>query len=219
MNFTFNEKGNEYDGRWFPVVWGDEIPEQIAINPIDIEVLGEEFECHPSHIDAILHVEAGRSGFLLREIPPSRPKILFEGHYFYKLTPKPVSKTRPDLSYRHWTRRYYKGGSAEWTRLRDAADFDMKNALKSASWGLGQVMGANHKLAGCKTIEEFIVEAFSSERNQLRHMINFISNSGLLNSLRSGHWDEVAHGYNGPAYLKNHYDSKLAHAAKHSEFA
>lgn len=208
-----------FDSRWFPVTWGPRPPEQLALGDSDIIEAAGEFDVPPAHIDAVRQVEAGSSGFLLNESPPSRPKILFEGHWFYKLTPEPVSKVRPDLSHPKWTKKYYKGGSAEWGRLEDAAGFDLLNALKSASWGLGQVMGFNYAAAGCDSIEQFVVEAFSGEAAQFKHMMNFIEHNGLMDELRRGDWRGFARGYNGSGYAANSYDTKLAAAAKASKFA
>lgn len=218
--FSYTEQGFELDGRWFPVAFDPEdIPEQHGLDDDDIELVALEHDLPPAYIDAIRSVESSGSGFLLKEPAPARPKILFEGHWFYKLTPQPVSRSRPDLSYRSWTRAYYKGGSAEWDRLRDACGFDMENALKSASWGLGQVMGANYKLAGCDSIEQMVLEAFSGEREQLNHMVSFLLKSGAEVPLKGGDWARVARIYNGPGYKKNAYDTKLAHAARTSKFA
>jgi len=205
------------DGRWFPVSCGAEAPPQHALTDQDILAAGVFYDVPAAHIDAVRQVEAAGSGFLLKEPAPARPKILFERHWFYKLTPEPVSKVRPDLSSK--TPGGYKGGSAEWTRLRDACAFDMANALKSASWGLGQVMGFNFKVAGCDSIEQFIVEAFSGEAAQFGHMMNFIDNNNLMDELRRGDWRGFARGYNGPNYAQNNYHVKLANAAAKSRFA
>ena len=66
-------------------------------------------------IRAIVHVEAAGTGFL----PDGRPKILFERHWFYKLTPLPVSKIRPDLS--NSKPGGYLGGIREMERVRFVA--------------------------------------------------------------------------------------------------
>jgi hypothetical protein len=203
-------------GRWFPVFWGDAVPPQNALDDEDIRSAAKHYNVPAAHIDAVRQVEAAGSGFLLNEAAPARPKILFERHWFYKLTPKPVSKTRPDLSSK--SPGGYKGGSAEWDRLKDAAEFDLLNALKSASWGMGQVMGFNFKVAGCDSIEQFVVEAFTGEAAQFNHMLNFIKNNNLMDELKRGDWRGFAKGYNGAAYEKNDYHNKLARAAKNSKF-
>lgn len=58
---------------------------QRAAANLDVEVAA---------IKAVVQIEAAGRGFLA----DGRPKILFERHWFWKLTPKPVSKIRPDLS-------------------------------------------------------------------------------------------------------------------------
>jgi hypothetical protein len=189
-------------------------PVQRAITAADIEELADAWRVPPCHLRAVLRVESAGGGFLLREPPPARPKILFEAHWFYRLTPEPVSKVRPDLSSRRWDRTLYRGGSLEWERLHDAMEFDARQAAKSASWGLGQIMGFNHALAGCDSVEDLIVEAFTGERQQFTHMLAFIENAELMGHLRHGRWASFARGYNGRGYRANHYDEKLAAAAR-----
>jgi hypothetical protein len=209
-----------FEGRWFPVRFEpDNIPVQYALTDQDILDVAAQCDVPAAHVDAVRRVEAGDSGFLLNEDPPARPKILFEGHWFYRLTPKAVSKVRPDLSHPKWTKQYYKGGSAEWGRLQDACGFDFHNALKSASWGLGQVMGFNYELAGCASVEEFVAETFSGEAAQFAHMINFIDSNDLMDDLRRGDWRGFAKGYNGAGYEANAYHTRLARAAADSKFA
>jgi hypothetical protein len=185
---------------------------QPALSDQDYKDLSSEFDLEIAMIRAVMEVESAGSGFLLNEPAPARPKILFEAHWFYELTPKPVSRTRPDLSTPTWNKRLYKGGSAEWGRLLDAMEFDEIQALKSASYGLGQVMGFNYTVAGCSSIQQFIQENFAGEYWQARHMMNFIVNKGLRNKLKRQDWAGFALGYNGEDYLANSYDTKLADA-------
>ena len=185
---------------------------QEALSEKDFQDLSREFGLEIAIIKAVMEVEAAGSGFLIKEPAPARPKILFEAHWFYQLTPKPVSKTRPDLSSPRWNRSLYKGGSAEWNRLLDAMEFDEVQALKSASYGIGQVMGFNYTVAGCNSIQQFIEENFAGEYWQARHMMNFIVNNNLLDELKRLNWAGFAHRYNGSGYRHNHYDTKLARA-------
>lgn len=167
------------------------------------ELLGVEVAA----IKAVVKVEAAGHGFLA----DGRPKILFERHWFWKLTPKPVSKTRSDLSNPKWGG--YLGGTREWDRLNAAIQFDRPAALKSASWGLGQVMGFNYKVAGYSDIEEFFKAMHHSEGKQLDAMMTFIKNhSGMVSALRSHNWAAFAELYNGPGFRRNQYDTKLAQA-------
>jgi hypothetical protein len=213
--FVYSYPYTSPDGRFMPVSWGQLTPPaQPAITDADLAQLADQWRVPKCHLRAVLSVESAGSGFLLNEPAPARPKILFEAHWFYRLTPQPVSQTRPDLSSKRWDRSLYKGGSAEWDRLKDAMKFDEVQALKSCSWGLGQVMGFNYAVAGCDSVEQFVVENFTGEKEQFNHMLNFIDNNGLMSHLRAGRWASFARGYNGAGYRANRYDEKLAAAAK-----
>ena len=188
---------------------------QPALSKSDYQDLSHEFGLELALVKAVMDVESAGSGFLLKETAPARPKLLFEAQWFYALTPKPVSKSRPDLSSPTWDQSLYIGGSAEWDkRLFDAMEFDEIQALKSASFGLGQVMGFNYPAAGCNSIQQFIEENFAGEYWQARHMMNFIVHEKLLNHLKKHSWDKFALGYNGSGYRKNGYDIKLEEAYK-----
>ena len=170
---------------------------QEALGKEDLHNLAGEFGLPVPCVQAVMSVESGNSGFLLQEPSPTRPKILFEGHWFYKLSSQPVSKSRPDLSYPQWTTKYYRGGSFEWSRLIDAMAFDPIPALKSASWGLGQIMGFNYASCGYNSVEDFVIDMHKSEYHQAKAMFNFIKQNGLLGKLRGKNWAGFAKGYNG----------------------
>src|SRR5690606_32198759 len=125
-----------------------------------------------------------------------RVVILFERHKFYMYSGNiPVSKERPDLSNK--VPGGYKGGEMEWDRLNDAIKYHEEGALKSASWGLGQIMGFNHKLAGYDTVFDMVEDFKESEYNQVKGMLEFIKRAGILPYLRRKDWKSVAKKYNG----------------------
>lgn len=158
-------------------------------------------------IRAVVSVETNGSGFLA----DGRPKILFERHWFYKLTPLPVSKTRPDLS--SPSPGGYLGKAREWERLNAAILFDRTAALKSASWGLGQIMGFNYAAVGYSSVESFVAAMYESEGKQIEAMCLFIvSHPQMHRALRELRFSDFARFYNGPAYRQNAYDTKLAAA-------
>jgi peptidoglycan hydrolase-like protein with peptidoglycan-binding domain len=194
--------------------------QQKALSNDDFVKLADVFKIDVPSVKAVMEIESNGSGFLLNESAPCRPKILFEGHIFYRQTSKPVSKTRPDLSYPSWTKRHYKGGSAEWGRLLDAMEFDPIAAVKSASWGLGQIMGFNHGILGYDNVEDMIIDAHKGEYYQAKHIFKFCQNhpSGkLMNALKAKNWTTFAYYYNGAGYAQNQYDIKLRNAyLKHS---
>jgi ferritin len=85
-------------------------------------------------------------------------------------------------------------------------------ALSSASWGLGQIMGWNHGLAGYEGLQAFVNAMYAGEREQLMAMVEFVRATGLAPALRRRDWVTFARGYNGPGFASNAYDTRLASA-------
>ncbi len=162
-------------------------------------------------IHAVLDVETRGGGFDHK----GRPKMLFEPHIFYRELQDHEERRRAvqsGLAYRKWGTRSYPRDS--YPRLEAAMRINKEAALRSASWGLGQIMGFNHVLAGYETVEE-MVEAFTQDEElHLRAMISFVKASGLDDELRAHDWRGFARGYNGPGYAKNGYHTKLSAAFK-----
>lgn len=162
----------------------------------------------PEVMLAVVDVEAGGSGFGA----DGRLKMLFEAHVFHQQTRGVYDHVAPTLSTPRWDRSLYLGGTAEYGRLRAAMALDEPAALESASWGLPQILGMNHNLAGYTTAFA-LVEAFrSGEDEQLRAMARFIAKAGLADELRGKDWVGFARGYNGPGFRANGYDTALAAA-------
>jgi len=162
-------------------------------------------------IKAVASVESSGSGFLSN----GKPKILFEGHWFSKLTKRKYDKTHPTISYKRWTRKYYKKeGVEEYGRYNSAKALDVTAAMKSASWGKFQIMGFNHKAAGYSTVEDFVKDMHKSEGHHLLAFVQFLKSEKLDVPLKSKSWAAFAKGYNGPEYAKNKYDIRLKQAYK-----
>jgi len=146
------------------------------------------------------------------------PKILFEAHLFSKATGGRFDKTHPNISSPVWNRALYVGGQAEYQRLHAAMLLDEEAALKSASWGLGQILGSNFKAAGYRNVHAYCEAMKASERNQLFAFVNFIKNTpGLFAKYRQIGVDAAAcapfaAAYNGPAYATHNYDGRIAQA-------
>ena len=104
------------------------------------------------------------------------------------------------------------GGVHEYKRLKLAKEIDEECALKSASWGMFQIMGFNHPLCGCKDVFEFVHKMSESHEKQLELMYYFMNNSGCLKELKAKDWAGFAKKYNGPGYAQNAYDQKLRNA-------
>jgi hypothetical protein len=159
-------------------------------------------------IKAVVRVETSGGGFFKDD----RPKILFEAHWFGKYTGYRFNSSHPNISGRKWDSSKYVGGAREYQRLETAKSLDETAALKSASWGLGQIMGGNHKAAGYPNVHSFVKDMYISEGKQLIAMVNFIKSQHLDRALRQHNWHAFARGYNGPGYRRNNYHTKLANA-------
>lgn len=208
---------------------------QLGLTPEDFAEVAGRLGCTVAQIRAVWQVEcAGKGWFtdvrgdiLAKDGPggfldgPHLPKLLFEAHHFDRLTGGKYRTSHPNLSSRRWNRALYVGGQAEWVRLHEAMKLDRRAALQSASYGGPQIMGFNYKLAGFATVEAFVDAMMTSERAHLDAFASFILNSGLRDELRAisnspAACAPFARGYNGVAYAKNAYHSKIA--AEHSRF-
>lgn len=160
---------------------------------------------------AVMTVETKGCGFL----PDRRPLVLFERHWFHKLTKGKFAAQAPDLSQPTWGG-YGRAGAFQHDRLDRAIKLDRRAALESTSWGLGQVMGFNAAAVGFGDVEEMVEAMCQSEDEQFRGMLGFVASNGLAKHLKAGNWGEFARLYNGPDFQRNQYDTKLARA--HARF-
>ena len=142
-----------------------------------------------------------------------RPQILFERHKFREFTNRRFDAGDPDIS---GPQGGYGALGAQYVKLEKAiarceeAGLGAEPALKSASWGIGQVMGFNHLSAGFPTAETMVGAMVEGEDAQLLAMTGFLNANGLSRYLGMHNWVRFARGYNGPGFAANHYDVKLA---------
>lgn len=181
----------------------------------DITKCATALGIEPALITTVLTVESSGGGFL----PDGRPKILFEGHVFWKnLKKKGIDPTKytaeyPDIVYPKWTKQYYsKTSDGEYTRMGKAFNINKEAALMSASWGLFQILGENFKDAGFATIEDFVDAYEDSEYKQLLSFLEFIKKQNLVQYLVNHDWRGFASRYNGPGYEANQYHLRLEEA-------
>lgn len=142
-----------------------------------------------------------------------RPQILFERHIFRKYTDGRFDNVAPDISgpaggYGLLAEQYDKLEKA--LSMCAKAKLGVEPALKSASWGMGQVMGFNFSLAGYKSASTMVRAMVRSEDAQLAAMAGFLKANGLAEKLVRKDWTGFAKIYNGAAYWQNQYDVKLA---------
>ena len=174
----------------------------------DYITAAKELGCEVAAIKAVAEVESAGSGFL----SDGQPKILFERHYFSRLTGGKYDKSYPDISYHKWGG--YGATNRQHARLTQATMLDRNAALMSASWGKFQIMGFNFALAGCNSLQQFVTAMFTSESAHLDCFVEYIKNTFLDDELRDKRWADFARKYNGPLYYKNNYDKKMAAAYK-----
>jgi hypothetical protein len=184
------------------------LEEEEKLQPKDYIEAAELLNCEVACIKAVCEVESQGGGFL----PSGRAKILFESHLFGKLTNYKYNQTYPNISTSKWDRTTYKGGEKEYDRLQIAIELDKQAALKSASWGMFQILGSNFAACKHKTVEEFVNDQQISERRQLIAFVNFLKTNRIDQYLISKDWNKFAEKYNGPGYLQNSYHTKLQNA-------
>lgn len=178
-----------------------------------VSVIADRLNVDTAALLAVADVEsAGVSEWTVGSA--KRPPIRFEGHYFYKrlkgdklkaavaagLASPKVGGVKNPGSY-----------GARYALLERAAKIDRKAAYESTSWGLGQVMGAHWKKLGYGSVDA-MVETANTVDGQIEIMSRYIQKFGLVDELQTKGWKSFASQYNGPAYKKNRYDTKMADA-------
>lgn len=155
-------------------------------------------------IEAVAEVETSGKAF----DDEGRPRILYERHYFHRLTHGRYDHRHPDIS--NALRGGYGKFSAQYGKLEKAYALDPVAALQSASWGRFQIMGKNFHAAGFASVQRFVLALTRSEANHLQAFASFVkADSHLLKALQKKDWATFARSYNGKDYKDNDYDGKL----------
>lgn len=169
-----------------------------AASTLDVEV---------AVIQAVAEVETKGEPFDAQ----GRPRILYERHYFHRLTAGQYRRTHPELS--NPVDGGYGKFSAQYGKLEKAYGLNAVAALKSASWGRFQIMGDNHQAAGYPTVQHMVDAMARTEREHLLAFVRFVkSHPGMVKALKNKQWAKFARAYNGPKYAKNAYDTQMAAA-------
>lgn len=181
------------------------------LDDIDLPKIGKLIGVGEDEIHAVIDTETRGTGFDSQ----NRPIILFEPHIFHRelAANKPTALKQAiseGLAYKSWGTKSYPKDS--YPVLERAIKIDLELALKSASWGLGQIMGFNYSMAGYASAEEMVNKFKDDEEEHLLAMVKFIVSAGLDDELRRHDWRGFARGYNGAGFAKNRYDVKLAYA-------
>jgi len=176
-----------------------------------------ENDLSPAAVKAVIKVESRGRGFNRVK----QPVILFEGHIFWKelerigLDPQSLVEGNEDIIYKVPNYKYY--NRAQYPRLEKAKAIDGEAALKSASYGMFQIMGFNHTLTGFDSVFEMVDYVSKSEKNQLEAFMSFLKNTACYEDLKAKDWASFARHYNGAMYKKNQYDKKLEKAYNNSK--
>ncbi len=186
----------------------------------DLMDFSKQFNLELAVVKAVNEIESNGKGFLI----DGRPKILFEGHIFWRELEKRninpnsyINSNTQDILFEKYTKKYYVGGTAEYIRLEKARNLAQDKrfidaANSSASWGLFQIMGFNATSIGYKSLDEFVEKMNKNEGEHLKAFGLFLEKNNLLGILRNKNWASFALKYNGPAYKTNKYDEKLMRA-------
>lgn len=182
----------------------------VKLKDEDLPKIGSRIGVGEDEIHAVLDVETRGGGF----DKYNRPKMLFEPHIFHRLLRNTGNDTllrtaeAHGLAYRKWGEKKYPKDS--YPVLEKAMHLDKELALKSASWGLGQIMGFNHALVGYGSAEMMVAQFVDAgEPAQLEAMVAFIISAELDDEIREHDWAGFARGYNGSGYKKHGYHKKL----------
>jgi hypothetical protein len=178
------------------------------LEALDIAKSARDLGVEEDVLRAVLEVESRGSGF----DRSGRPAVLFEPHVFWRELSgaRRTQAERQGLAYRSWGMKPYPRDS--YPRLERAIEIDREAALRSASWGLPQLMGFNHLAAGYPSAAAMVAAFCEDEERHLAAMIQFIKSRGLDRALQDKDWAAFARAYNGASYAKNAYDKRLAAA-------
>jgi hypothetical protein len=182
-------------------------PGASRLSSADYEAAAKEFGSEVAALLAVAEVESRDSGFQR----DGRPKILFEAHYFRRLTGRKFDASHPHLSTTSGNSPDYYSWD-QWSRMYEAMTLDYEAAWKSASWGRFQIMGEYHQSLCEKTLRDFVNVTFVSEQEHLKLFKAYCRNKRVVRHLVQKNWKSFAEGFNGLNQVG--YDTKMAAAYK-----
>lgn len=167
--------------------------------------VADELGLDVATIKAVVKIEAGAKleGFWA----PGVPVANYSQTLFNKYSKKTKGRKVPDGKVPEGLKGY---ALKEWTALVNARRKNADAADMGTYWGMFQIGGGHYKLCGCESVEEMVEKMCESEHSQLELFATFIKNSGMIESLRKKDWAAFARKYNGPAYAKRGYHTRMA---------
>lgn len=177
--------------------------------------------CEAAVLKAIAEVETkGAAFWRLNAVNGKQvPSILFERHWFRRLTKNAYDKSHPDISGPAYTSKKdaeeadrYGSYSTSYLRLINAYRLDPEAALASCSWGKFQIMGGEYKNCEEDNAEALVMKMCKGESEQIKLLAAFIRRKAggkLWAAVKNKNWGQIAFYYNGGGYKKNAYDTKM----------
>lgn len=199
--------------------------QDVSISEQDWQDYANDLKCEVNVLKAIAQKESkGKAFWRLNDGQGAHiPVILYERHYFSRLTKGHYDHSHPDLS--GPPRSNYGDYSVQYLRLINAYRLDPDAALQSVSWGKFQIMGANYAYCGYKNVNAMVKLMCANEQGQLKALANFIrykprawknpknkalgKEISLWDAVKEKNWQAIAFNFNGPRYRKNNYDTEL----------
>lgn len=167
--------------------------------------IAADLQCEIALIRAFAQVESGGR----KDLPDGRPQILFEAQWFHNFTGGIYDNDYPNISSPYWNQTLYVGGAGEYSRLAQAMALDRVAALKSASWGIFQIMGFNHARCGFPDVSSFVEFVKGPDDNDMLLFSRFCAASDeLLGCMRTLNFPCCARLYNGTGQVPK-YSAEL----------
>lgn len=177
--------------------------------------------CDVAVLKAIAEVETkGAAFWRINSVDGKQaPSILFERHWFRRLTKGEYDKTYSDISGPAYTSKKdaaatdrYGSYATSYLRLMNAYRLDPEAALASCSWGKFQIMGGEYRNCGQPSAEALVTLMCGGESDQLQPLLGFVRHKAdgkLWEAVKNKDWPKIALYYNGGEYKKNAYDTKM----------
>jgi hypothetical protein len=180
-----------------------------AVDSVELAGFADDLGVSLKQMMAVAKVESAGGGFT----DTGRPKILFERHYFWRLT-QGAHGLQP------WSNPQGGGYDQDsWSKLCLAACVDPSAAFASCSWGKFQIMGAHWLALDYLSSYGMAYTMVHSEADHYEALVRFVKANRLVEEMRAISRDPetcrgFAKAYNGPGYERFRYHLKLAEAMR-----
>jgi len=172
----------------------------------------------PAALLALVEVETGGKCF---EQYGRTPAFLYERHVAWREAKRRgvlAAFVRAGLAIPKWDRATQYGDQRSSAQrldlMRRAKAIDAETALRSASHGLGQIMGNLAERLGFADAADMVAHMTGSLDGQIDCLIRELTATHLVAPLNAHEWAHVARIYNGAGFAQNRYDVRLADAHK-----